>query len=127
MAKLVQLKDKEGNVYPNIYDDGWHNISSTKGTWSYLRYRRIAKMVEVEGYATAYTWSGSGETFAILPDGLRPHSAIYMYGYLTGIRMARMYIATGGGIGVDWVININNGSNYTSSSWLRFHTIYFID
>lgn len=127
MAKLVQLKDSDGNVFPNIYDSGWINLSPTKGTWSYLRYRKIAKMVEIEGYATAYTWSGNSENFTMMPAGLRPPNQIYVYGYLSGSRIARMYVAAGGGVGIDWAVNISNGSNYTSNSWYRFHTVYFID
>lgn len=108
-------------------DTGWINLSHTKGTWNVLRCRRIGKLVIVEGDASSYAWSGSSETFSSVPVGFRPSYIKYAYSFATTHVMGRFYCATGGGLGIDWVININNGANYTTATWSRFTFTYFID
>lgn len=113
----------------DVSDTGWQSLTTSKGTWTLLKYRKIGNIVNVVGHASAYTWSGSsGDTIVTaangLPAGCRPVSNIYFNANVSGTRLARGYIGTGGNIGIDWVANISNGSNYTSSTWLNFNITY---
>lgn len=108
-------------------DTGWINITPTKGTWNHLRVRRIGKIVYIDGDASSYAWSGSAENFGTIPEGFRPSSHTYTYSFSTVHTLGRIYITTAGTLGFDWVININNGANYTTATWIRFKHSYFID
>lgn len=110
-------------------DTGWKNLTSTKGTWLLLRYRKFGKLVHVEGRASSFKWSGSGtDTFTTLPTGYRPTDATKQYIIaLAGSRIARLYITTDGEIGIDWSLNVSNGSNYTTANWYQFQVSFFID
>lgn len=113
-----------------VYDTGWVDFSNTatKGTWNHLRVRKIGKMCYVDGDASTIAWSGSGETIASLPDGYRPSSHTYTYAFCTAKNICRIYLGTGGGVGIDWISNMaNNGANYTSNTWLRFKANYMVD
>lgn len=108
-------------------DTGWVNITPTKGTWNHLRVRRIGKIVYIDGDASSYAWSGSSENFGTIPAGFRPSSHTYTYSFSAVHTMGRIYITTAGTLGFDWVININNGANYTTATWMRFKHSFFID
>lgn len=108
----------------NTEDSGWVNLIPSKGTWNVLRVRRIGDLVYLEGDASSYAWSGSSETFATIPEGFRPAWHKYTYGFSSGKTLSRLYIATGGGLGVDWLINISNAADNTNQVWLRFYCVY---
>lgn len=121
----TSLVNAINEVYDRTVDDsGWITLTPTKGTWNVLRLRKIGDIVYIEGDATAYTWSGSAETFATIPEGYRPAWHKYIYGFSSGKTLSRLYVATGGGLGVDWLININGATNNTSQVWFRFYAVY---
>lgn len=114
-----------------ISDTGWIDITPSKGTWAVLRYRVIGKTVYVEGNASSFTWTGSGgDTFAtnFLPSQYSP--PIWSRHWLTriaGTRIGLLFITTNGNIGIDYIVNINNGSNYTSAVGIDFQISYLLD
>lgn len=106
----------------------WDSLTPTKGTWSFLRYRKIGKKVIVEGWASAYQWSGSlGDTFAQLPATLRPVSNKYCYLQCRGMRTGRLYVDSNGNVGIDWIVTLKDGAAYTSATWLYFYIEYYCD
>lgn len=113
-------------------DTGWVNLTSSTGTWTYLRYRVIGKMIYVEGYASSLKYSGSSTTIVSsangIPSAYRPTGANhYCLGCLGGSRIARFVISTDGSIVLDWSINVNNGATYTTATWHSFSTSYLIN
>ena len=114
-------------IQTEVDNSGWVNLTSEKGSWSSLRYRKIGKIVTIEGYASSYTWSGNSEIFASIPEGIRPSVIKYIYGYSVSKTMSRLYVAPGCAIGIDWMIGITNGANYTGDTWLSFSVTYMLD
>lgn len=110
-------------------DTGWVNITPTKGTWTYLKYRKIGETVNMRGHATAYTWAGAaGEKVAGLPTALTSKlpANIYFWGSCGGKRIAKMGIAPNGGLFLDSITYIPDGSNVTTSYWLNFNITYML-
>lgn len=114
-------------VNDKLDDSGWINLTTAKGTWSYFRCRKIGKIVEIQGRASAYAWGGSAENIVTLPEGFIPSESIYEYGFTSGIRIDRWYINTDGTMGVDYSANISNGSVYTTSNWHSIFVTYMVD
>ena len=112
-------------------DTGWVNLTSSTGTWTYLRYRVIGKMVYIEGHASSLKFSGSATTIVnstnAIPSAYRPSNIKYAISSVGGSRIARFWVATEGTIGLDWTINVSNGSNYTTAIWQQFNIVYLID
>lgn len=114
-------------IQAEVDNSGWVNLTSEKGSWSSLRYRKVGKIVTIEGYASSYTWGGSNEIIASIPEEIRPTVIKYIYGFSASKTMSRLYVAPGGGLGIDWMIAITNGANYTSDTWLAFCITYMLD
>lgn len=109
-----------------LADTGWINFTAVKGTWSYLQYRKVGNMVTVRGFASAFAWSGStGDNFANIPSGFRPNQQMYFYGCQSGARLSRLYITGAGNIGMDFLVNLSNGSSYTGSTWFAFYFSFY--
>lgn len=115
-----------------LTDSGWQNLTLSSGVTvgsigGTPQCRRIGKMVYIRG-SVAFTASSSSKTVATIPDGYRPPTQMYKMGVTGGTRYSRMYVATGGGIGVDWIYNVN-GTQVTSGSiaWYDINISYLID
>lgn len=113
-------------------DSGWNNLTSSTGTWTYLRYRVVGKTVYIEGYASSLKYSGSSTTIVTeangIPSAYRPtNSNKYCYGHCAGGRIARFVVGTGGNIVLDWTRNLSDGGTYTTANWHSFQTSYMID
>ena len=117
--------------YDSVYDTGWINITATKGTWSILRYRVIGKTVHIEGNASSFKWSGSGgdsiKDSAIPSEYCPPNWSRHFIVRTSGSRLCNFYVTTAGNIGVDYIINVSNGSNYTTATGIDFQVSYLID
>lgn len=111
-------------------DTGWVNLTPAKGTWSFLKYRKIGNMVNIRGHATAYTWDGSsGDDIANLPAAILPGESInlYFWGVCKGRQAAKLGINLAGKrIFLDSVTSLIDGSYITTSCWLNFNVTYFI-
>lgn len=112
-------------------DSGWINISATKGTWSVLRYRVIGKLVYIEGSSSSFKWSGSGgdniKASAIPSEYCPPNYSRHYIIRTAGSRLCNLYVTTAGNIGVDYIINVSNGGNYTTAVAIDFQVSYLID
>ena len=130
-GKVFYQADGTRAIGTGATDTGWKNLTTSSGTWSYLRYRAIGKIVYVEGYASSLKYSGSSLTIVnttnAIPSAYRPPNIKYVLGSVSGSRLARFWINDNGTIGLDWTINVSNGSNYTTAAWHSFNTMYMID
>lgn len=129
MIYIIRVIGYVGSIIPSEInaapdDSGWINLTATKGTWNVLRVRRIGDLVYLEGDASAFTWSGSAEGFATIPAGYRPAYHKYIYGFSSGKTISRVYVSTGGSLGLDWLITLSNAGDYTSQVWFRFYCVY---
>lgn len=131
---IIRIVGYTNETIPNeidIYDTGWQEIVATKGTWGTLRYRVVGKEVFVEGSASSYAWSGSsGDTIkdtAIPPEYCPTNYSKHWIIRAGGVRIALLYLTTAGKLGIDYIVNVSNGSNYTSAVALDFQVSYLID
>lgn len=110
-------------------DTGWVNLTPAKGTWTFLKYRKVGNTVNIRGHATAYTWDGSiGELVVTLPEEIQPNESanIYFWGVVGGKRIAKLGISAAGKIFLDSILYIPDGSNVTTSMWLNFNITYML-
>lgn len=112
----------------SVPDTGWINLTSSYGTWDYLRYRVVnSNHVYIEGYANSLTPPASGSRIVTtnLPSDLLPLSVFHFYGTLSAGRIGRWFVGSNG-IGIDWAITISSGDRYTTATWHEFHFDYFV-
>jgi len=118
---INEINDKTGT------DTGWINLTPATGTWTSLRYRRIGKLVQVEGYASSLTVSnGAAGTIATIPSEYRP--SVTQYGTATGASgwIGRVYVvASNGNIAID-ACKTTTGA-YKGTGYAGFNIMYFID
>ena len=112
-----------------LKDSGWVDLTPTTGTWNYFRCRKYGKKVMIQGHASSYVWSGSNYhviTKTEIPEEFRTDAQLYFFASVSGKRIAKIGVTTAGNIFVDYVINISNGSDYTTSTWLNFTFEYYV-
>lgn len=113
--------------YEEITDGQWHNLTPTKGTWSILRYKKIGDIVFIEGATTSYTYSGSTDYIFTVPSEIKPSgSSLYFNCNLSGARIGRWGIDTAGQGFIDWLKNLNDGTDYKTATWVRLCATYMI-
>ena len=109
-----------------LTDTGWVDLTTTKGTWSYCRYRYKNGVVYIRGYATAYAWSGSVGDYIVanetIPSQYRPLVDVDLVVRCGGTRWGQIVVNQNGGIYVDRILN--GTTSYTTSSWIRFSVSY---
>lgn len=118
---------------PKIADTGWVElalldgiVSASCGGRSTPCYRKIGNHVFIEGGVTI-TPSGETFAFATLPDGYRPSSVIHVLQSVSGKRIARINVDTAGNMKLEWVVNLSDGSNSTTKTWMSVKMDYFVD
>lgn len=125
------LENKNGDkLYPDQYDSGWINLTLINGTVrnQIPQYRVVRNKIVIRfDINNSHPGSGAQDIAGPLPLEYRPNSTVYGNVNLGGIRLARCYINTGGYIGLDWVINLSDGSNFTGNQWFNFRTEYDLD
>lgn len=123
------LQEQINELESQMTDSGWKNLTTTFGTWSSLKYRKINNLVTVYGYASSITVSSgsvnNANSVATLPTGYRPSYSQRQYA--TGVSgvQGRVNIATGGGISLDSFKN-DNGS-YSGTGYLTFTAMFYVD
>ena len=117
------------------YDSGWINITSSRGTWNYLRCRKSGKKVLLEGNGTI-KFDPNNKFVGTIPSGYRvPGTQTkYIISAVQGSRLARIFVAADGHdtnpnkIGIDWIKRIDNANDDTSDSfWIDFRIEYYVD
>lgn len=65
------------------------------------------------------TYGGSTVTLATLPETVRPVSNVYRLSPCGGKRIARVYVNLAGEVRLEWLLNLTDGSNYTTATWVQ--------
>ena len=112
----IQLTPADGVTTPGEYGNG------------VLRYRAEGKHVYVAGSIVA-TWDGTNDKLiATLPSGYRPANGnCYFLQVRGGQNISRFCVHTDGGIYIEWVKNLSDGSNNTGSGWFDLNMDFWTD
>lgn len=123
-----------GITAPEVADSGWKNASITGsfslyGSDSVLRYRKIGRIVQVEGVlrpSTTLSGSATNLTIFTLPDGYRPSAAVVTLCQGSGSCHWALTIKTNGEV---CFARYSSGGSYTSAgtgTWLPFHHTFMV-
>lgn len=123
-----------GITAPEVADSGWQNASITGsfalyGSDSVLRYRKIGRIVQVEGTvrpSTTLSGSATNLTIFTLPDGYRPSAAVVTLCQGSGSCNWALTIKTNGEV---CFARYSSGGSYTSAgtgTWLPFHHTFMV-
>lgn len=123
-----------GITAPEVADSGWRNASITGnfslyGSDSVLRYRKIGRIVQVEGTlrpSTTLSGSATNLTIFTLPDGYRPSAAVVTLCQGSGSCHWALTINTNGEV---CFARYSDGGSYTSAgtgTWLPFHHTFMV-
>lgn len=110
----------------NLESTEWQNATLNSGVTGFIRYRKQGKRVYVEGNVTTSVPSES-RNLTQLPTEYRPKNQNYVFWACSGGRICRGFAQTDGRIVAEWIKNISDGSNYTSSTWLNVRIDYDVD
>lgn len=93
-----------------------------------FKYRRIGDLVNVKGHCSTFTWDGSGTVkIGTVPAEIAPTNTIeYLVTTCAGRRIVRMGVHTNTNVFLDYIANINDNSNCTTSVWLFFNFCYLL-
>ena len=93
-----------------------------------LRYRVIGKHVYISGGVNA-RYTGSTLNLATLPENARPKDGtVFSLRPCSGSRIARINVTSAGVLGLSWIKNISDASNYTTDAiWIDCNFDYWID
>lgn len=118
----------------NLTDTGWVNLTidspTSQSTWNYAQVRKYGKIVHVRAHANSFNNGQSSGTviFSLPSSAYWPSQQEYFYGYTKGQRMSRWWVRnTDGKIGLDWCINISNGSTDSDYRWHEIDFTWFVD
>ena len=124
------LSAKQGKVLndtiTNLESTEWQNATLNSGVTGFIRYRKQGKRVYVEGTVTTSVPSES-RNLTQLPAEYKPKNQNYVFWACSGARICRGFAQTDGRIVAEWVKNISDANNYTSSTWLNVRIDYDVD
>lgn len=97
---------------------GVATVSNVLGT---PKIRDIGIKTEIRGYLSFAKNTTGAMTLMTLPNGFKaPSRNVYKLVPCSGSRIARIYVTPSGSLKCDWILNIADGSSYTSNiSWLQ--------
>lgn len=70
------------------------------------------------------SYEGSQKVLGTIPATCAPATNMVWFAPCAGEHIARLHINPSGAIYLDWVLNISNGANYTSSLWIQLNTVF---
>lgn len=118
----------------DIPDSGWISCTLKSGITtatnnyggkSKLSYRKIGNQVHIVGGVGITNYTGN-TVISSLPIAYRPETTHYWLSPLTGSRIARCIIGSGGDLVIEWIKNISDGSDYTGNvSWIDMSGVFF--
>ena len=118
--------------------DGWTTLNPATGSTpadyggGALRCRAMEKLRVVDG-SILVTPGSSAVVLATLPGGYTPGKSVFSMNACSGARLARIAVGgTGdtyaGKLCLEWVKNLSDGSNYTSTAiWVQCSIYYWVD
>ena len=98
-----------------------------------LEYRRIGNHVYIRGsvnFPSGTAWSGSSVPVADLPTLIKPTQGnIYRLNACSGSRVARVIATATGGLSIEWIKKLSDGSNDTTTTgmWIDMNVDYWVD
>lgn len=102
-------------------------VGSYGGSRNTPSYRTAGSQVIIEGSVSISNFT-EATLIATLPADLKPVRHHYAIVAVSGSNVARMIVKSDGGIWVEWIKKLSDGSNVTGSiSWVQISTSYYID
>jgi len=108
-----------------VLKSGITTASNNYGGKAKLSYRKTGEQIHIVGGVAVANYTGS-TVVASLPAAYRPETTHYWLSPLTGFRIARCIIGSGGDLVIEWIKNISDGSDYTGNvSWIDMSGTFF--
>lgn len=117
-------------------DSSWKNltlengakIATISGYPSVAKYKKTGNHVRVKGEIACTMPTSGGLQFATLPAGYRPKKLEYAPSVCSGVRSVRLLARTGGGLLVEWIYDLTNGSQFSGDiSWVTIDIDFYVD
>ena len=133
--RVIEIREGVYSAYYVPVQTNWIELTpadgvTTPGTYGngVLRYRAEGKHVYVAGSINA-AWDGTNnKLIATLPSGYRPANGnCYFLQVRGGQNISRFCVHTDGGIYIEWVKNLSDGSNNTGSGWFDLNMDFWTD
>lgn len=103
-------------------------IATINGQTSVAEYKKEGKHVIVRGEIACTIPTSGAFQFATLPEGYRPKKLEYAKSVCSGVCMVRLLVGTGGGLNVEWIYNITNGSRFSGDiPWVTINIDFYVD
>lgn len=124
-STLTNADIPDSDWIPCVLKSGITTASNNYGGKTKLSYRKIGEQIHIVG-GVAVTNHTSSTVVASLPVAYRPETTHYWLSPLTGSRIARCIIGSGGDLVIEWIKNISDGSDYTGNvSWIDMSGTFF--
>lgn len=108
-----------------VLKSGITTASNNYGGKKKLSYRKTGEQIHIVGGVAVTNYTGS-TVVTSLPNAYRPETTHYWLSPLTGSRIARCIIGSGGDLVIEWIKNISDGSDYTGNvSWIDMSGTFF--
>ena len=122
---LTNADIPDSDWIPCVLKSGITTASNNYGGKTKLSYRKIGEQIHIVGGVSVTNYTGS-TVVASLPVAYRPETTHYWLSPLTGSRIARCIIGSGGDLAIEWIKNISDGSDYTGNvSWIDMSGTFF--
>lgn len=127
-------KFKNGDLLDSnsIYDSGWKTLSLNSGIsvgslCGTPSYKKVGHKVYIRG-GISFTAQGTNTIMVCtIPSAIKPTHSIYKMTSLSGHRLARIGVSTGGNLFIDWVFNIDGTACTSNIRWLDINISFWID
>lgn len=135
VGEKMNLVDELNNNLGN-QDSGWIEVDLSSDFKVYNngtlpKYRKIGKMVEIRGIVSPVSVISDSEdnayTIFTLPDGYRPSYSVNALMHGGQISSWRLTIATSGKVSFSRYRNATGAASTTTSTYLPFQVMFFID
>ena len=136
---MLDVKKLFTKILTAIKDTGWTDVTLTSDFTTYstatppvnvLRYRKIGKLVELNGAikpTRAITGGGDSVTIGTLPTGYRPSSSVQAICQGSSRAVWLLVIGTGGGVTFSRYRDETGYVDTTNGTWLPIHVTFMID
>ena len=124
--KLAQgYEDASAAMIPTL---DYGTTSDTNLGNGQLRWRQVGNHVYISGGITA-KYTGTQKTLMTIDADAAPrYATVHLLRACSGNRVARIYVTTAGEVGLLWIKNISDASDYTSAAiWIDCNFDYWID
>ena len=133
--RVIEIREGVYSAYYVPVQTNWIQLTPADGVTTpgehgngALRYRAEGKHVYLAGSVNV-AWDGTNnKLIATLPSGYRPANGnCYFLQVRGGQNISRFCVHTDGGIYIEWVKNLSDGSNNTGSGWFDLNMDFWTD